>query len=97
MHKETFQQNSDLVVQEFEVVFDRNKTSNVHGLFQEDYGTMNETKIVDQSYGLLYQLKICHVFQDLVSIYMDSEVSKGFSLLVFEIKVEYALHINFLL
>ena len=54
MHKETFQQNSDLIVQEFEVVFDHNKTSNVHGLFQEDYGTMNETKIVDQPYGLPY-------------------------------------------
>ena len=62
MHKETFQQNSDLIVQEFEVVFDHNKTSNVHGLFQKDYGTMNETEIVDQSYGLLYQLKLCHVF-----------------------------------
>ena len=69
MHKETFQQNSDLIVQEFEVVFDRNKTSNVHGLFQEDYGTMNETKIVDQSYGLL---KLYHVFQDRVAVHMDS-------------------------
>ena len=97
MHKETFQQNSDLMVQEFEVSFDRNKTSNVHVLFQEDYGTMNETKIVDEPYGLLYQLKLCHVFQDLVAIYMDSEVSKGFSLLVFEFKVEYALPINFML
>ena len=97
MHKETFQQNSYLIVQEFEVVFDRNKTSNVHGLFQEDCGTMNETEILDQLYGILYQLKLCHVFQDLVAIYMDSEVSKGFSLLVFEIKVEYALPINFLL
>ena len=43
MHKETFEQNSHLIVQEFEVVFDRNKTSNVHGSFKEDYGTMNET------------------------------------------------------
>ena len=58
---------------------------------------MNETEIVDQLYGIRYQLKICHVFQESVSIYMDSEVSKGFSLLVFEIKEEYALQINFLL
>ena len=36
MHEETFQQNS-----EFEV-FDRNKTSDVHGL-------LNEIEIVDQS------------------------------------------------
>ena len=71
MHKETLQQKSDLIVQEFEVVFDHNKTSNVLGLFQEDYGTMNETKIVDQPYGLLYQSKLCHVFQDPVAIYMD--------------------------
>ena len=42
MHEETFQQNS-----KFEV-FDRNKTSDVHGL-------LNEIEIV-------YQLKLCHVF-----------------------------------
>ena len=42
MHEETFQQNPDLMVQEFEVVIDCNKTSDIHGLFQEDYGFMNE-------------------------------------------------------
>ena len=97
MHEETFQQNSYLIVQEFEVVFDCNKTSDIHGLFQEDYGFMNESKFVDQSYGPLYQLKIFHVFQDLVAIYMDSWFSEGFSLLEIEVKVEYALQIKFLL
>ena len=84
MHEQTFHKNS-----KFEV-FDHNKTSDVHGL-------LNETKIVHQSYGLLCQLKLCHVFQDQVAIYMDLEFSKGFRLLEFEIKVDYALQINFLL
>ena len=42
MHEETFQHNLDLIVKEFEFVFDHNKTSDVHGLFQEDYRFMNE-------------------------------------------------------
>ena len=83
MHEETFHQNSYLIVQELEVVFDCNKTSDVHGLFQEDYGFMNELEIVDQLCGILYQHKLCHVFHDPMSIYMDSKFSKGFSLLEF--------------
>ena len=50
--------------QEFVVVIDCKKTSDIHGLFQEDYGFMNESEIVDQQYGLPYQLELCHVFQD---------------------------------
>ena len=53
MHEETFQKNPYLIVQEFEVAFDCNKTNDVHGLFQEDYWFMNEIKIVDQLYGIL--------------------------------------------
>ena len=58
---------------------------------------MNESEIVDQPCGFLYQLKLCHVFHDPMAIYMDSKFSKGFSLLEFEIKVEYDLQINFFL
>ena len=73
------------------------KTSDIHGLFQEDYGFMNEPEIVHQPYGVLCQPNLYHVFQDPVAIYIDLRFLRSFSLLEFEIKVEHALQIKFLL
>ena len=50
----------------------------------------------DQQYEFLYQLEIQHNWEDPVAIYMNSGISKGFSLLEIEIKVENAVQNKFM-
>ena len=52
--------------------------------------------IIHEKFDLLYHLEMQHNWEDPVAIYMDSWLSKRFSLLKFGIKVEDALQIKFM-
>ena len=76
--------------------FDFQHLNGVYAIFLAElmkYRLINKAK---EQCGFPYQLEMQHNWHGPVVIYMDSWLSKGFILLEFGIKVEYALQIKFL-
>ena len=77
--------------------FDFQCLDDVHALFLVEKMKYHLISEANEQFGLPYHLEMQHNWEDLVTIYMDSWLSKRFIFLEFGIKVEYTLQIKFLL
>ena len=63
----------------------------------QDYGFRNELEMVNQQYGLLYQLEFCHSFQDPVATYMETIFPGTLNILTLSLQTNYSSRYKFLL
>jgi hypothetical protein len=82
-------QENNLQFQEFFVASDCHEICDIHQLFQEgqnDHDIINGAEIIKEQLGFLNQLKIDHVLQDPIVVWMDSFLQRILNVAAFDMQ-----------